>query len=289
MGDALMRRLRDLPRPFIVCVLTDRTGAETVATMRQAYYEGAEAYELNLPALGDLEDEGMKRIFNAVDRPVYTSCRRAAFMGVYGMTRDTLPDWDDEERMARQLASLKLGSAGIDIELDTFDPQPAPPPGTPEAEQFAVTSGQPAELTHDPAAVSRQKATIQAAHETGSEVILSCHTGRPQSTRSLIEIVETAVGRGADLVKVVSPCPTIEDLFGLLAAITRLHERVSKPFILVGAGENGSLSRTIGINLGAGWMLAQQTFQPGGFHPQPLVSHAREIRRLIPWRYTGGV
>ncbi|MCZ7570026.1 MAG: type I 3-dehydroquinate dehydratase [Ardenticatenaceae bacterium] len=280
-----MKQLTTLARPFIVCVLTDRTVDAAIATMRLALYEGADAYEVNLPALGAAGAQALRRLFSAVDRPIYTSCRRAGFMTVYGFERRELPAWSDEERMQQQLDALSLGSVAIDMEMDTFDPHPAPPLGTPDAEGCGRASGEPAELTRDPAALERQRAIIADAHAAGGEVILSCHTGRPQSRDGLMRIAGLAAERGADLVKIVSPCPRLEDLLALIEATARLAERLPLPFILVGAGENGTLSRTIGMALGSAWALGQQTLTPGGFHPQPLVAHLREIRRLVPWRY----
>lgn len=280
-----MKLLTSLARPFIVCVLTDRTVDAAIATMRLALYEGADAYEVNLPALGAADAQSLRRLFSAVDRPIYTSCRRADFMTVYGFERREVPTWSDEERMQRQLDALALGSVAIDMEMDTFDPRPAPPLSAAEAEAFGGSTGEPAELSHDPAALEQQRAIIADAHAAGGEVILSCHTGRPQSRDDLRRIAHLAAERGGDLVKIVSPCPRLEDLLALLEATARLKEHLAIPSILVGAGENGALSRTIGMTLGSAWALGQQTLTPGGFHPQPLVAHLREIRRLVPWRY----
>ena len=253
--------------------------------MRLAEIDGANAYEVNLPALGDYSDDDLKVIFGAAKHPVYTTCRRADFMAVYGIDPATLPHWDEESRMERQLAALTLGSVGIDMEMDTFDPHPAPAIGSPAFVSFAASIGSPAELTHDTSAIAKQQEIIERVHAAGGEVILSCHTGRPQSTTGLIEIAEIAAGRGANRVKVVSPCLNLEDLFALLAAISHLKAHLEIPVMLLGAGDYGALSRLIGANLGSGWMLAQQDYVPGGFHGQPLVSVSREIRRLIPWKY----
>lgn len=280
-----MKRLSALSRPFIVCVLTDRTVDETIATIRLALYEGADAYELNLPALKGVSLETIAPILTATDRPIYTSCRRADFMTVYGLSLRELPVWSEAVRMKRQLDALSLGSVAIDMEMDTFDPHPAPPLDSPEAAAFAQGRGEPAELTHDPAALARQREIIDAAHEAGAEVILSCHTGRPQSSDRLIALAKLALERGADLVKIVSPCPRLDDLLALFEATGQLKNLMPIPYTLLGSGETGSLSRTIGVTLGSGWALGQQALVPGGFHPQPLVAHLREILRLLPWRY----
>jgi 3-dehydroquinate dehydratase len=87
------------------------------------------------------------------------------------------------------------------------------------------------------------------------------------------------------LVKIVSPCASAADLFALLHATVALREALPIPFTLIGAGPAGQASRALGVHFGASWAIGQQTLTPGGFHPQPLVAHLRELRRLMPWRF----
>lgn len=281
-----VRFLSQLPRPFIVCVITDRTTAAAVTTMRLGALDGAHTFEINLPALALEPERNLAKTFAASPEPVYTTCRRRSFMKVYGIDEASLPDWTDDERMARQVAAIALGSSAIGIELDTFDPMPAPPLGTTEAERFAQTFGSPAELTNSAAAVARQKEGVAHAKEMGVKVLFSCQTGRPQTVESLINIAETAVSRGADLVKIVTPCRSWSDLFAVFEGTSRLASLLPVPFTLIGAGEAGQLSRSIGANFGSSWLIGQQTLTPGGFHSQPLASRLRETVHLLPWRAT---
>ena len=281
----MVKRLTELSRPFIVCNVTDRTPQAAVATMRLALLDGAGAFELNLPALAHATPEDLRAVFSAVDRPTYTSCRRAEFMTVYGIPPAELPAWTDDDRMRRQLEALRLGSVALDMELDTFDPHPAPPLGTDEAARFARAGSGPAEVTHQSTAIARQREVIEATHEAGGDVILSCHTGRPLPAADLVALGELAEGRGADLLKIVTPCLTLDDLLAVFAASAKLRARLSIPFTLIGAGEVGLLSRSLGVAFGSAWAIGQQTLTPNGFHAQPLVAQLREIFRLIPWRY----
>jgi len=277
-------RLAGLPRPFIVAVVTDRDPAAALATMRLARIEGAHAAELNLPLLADADPVALTAAMRGAGLVPYVTCRRRAFMAVYGVDPATLPEWPDDERMARQLAATDLGAAAIDIEMDTFDPRPAPPRGTPEALAFAATRGVPAEWSHDPTAIARQREIVAAAHAAGADVIVSCHTGRPCTTETLVAIATDAVDRGADLVKIVSPCPTRADLYALLEANTCCAQSLPAPVSIIGAGAAGDFSRLLGPHFGAAWAIAQLTFTPGGFHPQPLIAQVRETIRLVPWR-----
>jgi 3-dehydroquinate dehydratase len=276
--------LTTLPRPFIVAVATDRSVESTLATIRQAANQGAHAIELNLPAISDATDHELKQMLGESPIPVYTSCRRAPFMGVYGFRDGEVPVWADEERMERQLAALHFGSRAIDMEMDTFDPHPAPPIGSAEASPFASEPGEPAELTDDPVAIACQREIINEAHTAGAEVILSCHTARPQSVEQLLAIGKRAVERGGDLLKIVTPCRNAADLLALLQATVEMKQCLRIPFILVGGGQAGLISRSIGVNFGSSWIIAQVERTPDGFPDQPLVREVVEMSRLLPWR-----
>ncbi|MGD9712074.1 MAG: type I 3-dehydroquinate dehydratase [Thermomicrobiales bacterium] len=267
--------LTELPRPFIVAVATDRTVAGMLQTIERAVREGADAIELNLPAVADVLSEELEEMLAKASLPVYTTCRRRQFMTVYGFDAGDLPNWPDEERMERQLAALHFGSVAIDMELDTFDPCPPPPLGSPEAARFAAEPGAPAELTHDRDAVEKQRGVVSEAHTAGAQVLLSCHTGRPQTAGQLMAIGQEAADRGADLLKIVSPCRDAEDLAHLYGASRTLSASLPIPFVLVGSGTAGLESRTEGWRHGSSWIIAQVERVAGGFQDQPLVVEAK--------------
>lgn len=275
-------RLSCLPRPFLVNVVTDRTTNAAITTMRLAELDGAHAHELNLPLLPD----SIEVIADAVRMPVYTSCRRAPFFQVYGIDPETVPAWSDEERMNRQLDAVRAGAVAIDLEMDTFDPQPAPQGGSAGANALA-RPGVPAEFSEQPAALALQAEVIAAAHDLGAEVILSCHTGRVLGSEQIAFIAGVARSRGADLVKIVTPCHNRRDLYAVLEAIATLAAQLPIPFIVVGSGVAGLPSRSIGVQFGATYALGQQTLTVGGFHDQPLITQLRELARLLPWGMAG--
>ncbi len=145
--------------------------------------------------------------------------------------------------------------------------------------------GPPAEFSDDLRAVERQWAVIEAAHAAGGEVILSCHTGRPQTASALVKLIACAEERGADLVKIVTPCLALTDLLAVFEATVATRARTAMPFTIAGAGPVGQLSRSLAGQFGASWAIGQLGLTPGGFHPQPLLAHLRETMRLLPWRF----
>jgi 3-dehydroquinate dehydratase len=180
--------------------------------------------------------------------------------------------------MDRQLAAVTAGAVAIDMELDTFDPRPAPPLGTPDADRFAATAGEPAELSRDASAVARQRTVVASAHAAGAEVILSCHTGRPQTTAGLVAIVDEAVGRGADLVKIVTPCLDRADVLAVLEANARVVTPAGPPCSIIGAGDAGAISRFVGGAFGAAWLLGRPS---GGANPFPGHPPIADLEAII--------
>lgn len=254
-------RLSALKRPFIVCVLADRTVAATAATMARALYAGADAFELNLPLLADQPREAVRALVQRSARPIYTSCRRAGFMTIYG--RGAVPEWADEERMQRQLDLLCAGSAAVDIELDAFD----------------ADCG--AGISDDPNAVARQRAVAEAARTAGAEALFSCHASVALSAERVAAIAAEAVARGGDLFKLVAPARTTEDALALLAAAARLRREDAVPATIVGSGRPGRFTRLLAPVLGGGWALAQEDLFAGGFPEQPPVRETREALRIL--------
>ncbi|HLZ10384.1 MAG TPA: hypothetical protein VKT80_17480, partial [Chloroflexota bacterium] len=75
---------RDLPRPFVCCVLIDdQTPDGVIRTMKLAEYEGADAFDLELQALDpDVRSPAaLKPIFDVAIRPIFTVYRRYSMRG----------------------------------------------------------------------------------------------------------------------------------------------------------------------------------------------------------------
>lgn len=255
------RRLTTLERPFVVCVLTDTTVAAAAATLARALYAGADAFELNLPLLAGEDPGAVSALVQQCPRPIYTSCRRASFMTVYG--RGPVPDWDDDERMRRQLELLASGTVAVDLELDAF--------GTDRGDGVADSK----------ASVARQRAVADAAHAAGGEVLFSCHAHRALGPDEVVALAAEAEARGADLFKLVAAAPTTEDALELVAGAVRLRRQGALPTTIVASGRAGRFTRVVAPVLGAGWALCQEDIFAGGFAEQPPVGETRDVLRLL--------
>lgn len=277
-------RLRDLPRPFVVCVIYDDEISAALQTIRAAERDGAEAFELNLPRLGYPPAERLAPIFAATNRPIFTSCRRAPFTDVYGPCAHRPRAMPEEERIAVQLDALAVGAAGIDMELDTFDPHPAPLPDGPDIVDHARRPGPPAEITEDAGAVARQEAVIERVHAQRREVVMSCHAARILSADDAIWIARMMTARGADLVKIVGVSRGIDDVPDLLRANLALAAVTPGPFALMSVGREARIGRFLAPLFGSAWAFGQA--RRGAFDAMPLV---RELRAAFDAIRTGNV
>jgi 3-dehydroquinate dehydratase len=276
--------LSSLKRPFICTSLAETTVDETISAMKTAENAGAHAFEVHLPLL-DFPGEGeLSRIASATGRPVYATCRRGGFYELLGAERVT--ELDDEARVRELLDAVEAGVAGVDVELDTFDPTGGPEDYTSAAiAAYAADENTPlTEVTDDEEAVERQRSVIEAVHERRGEVILSAHTYRHLDGEDCVDIDRRMIERGADFGKVVGVDRSMDEALDTLAAHLRLNEADVLPYALMTIGTTSRITRPLSPMFGSAWVFAQPEFTPGGFHPWPLVESAREVLRRGDWR-----
>jgi hypothetical protein len=252
-----MVRLAQLPRPFVVGVVVERDPIAAARVTGAAFRTGADAVELNLASLraDALVDA---RLFARWRKPVYTSCRRAPFMSVYGAKFERLPVLSDEERMTRQLALLDCGSAGLDFEADTFAPNPD-------------------EWTDDRAAVRRQRVIAAAAHARGAAVIGSWHPPRKIALAEALRCARALRARGADFVKIVERVHTRAEALDSLSISLALQEKLDAPFVFLGLGVESTRFRPFMTAFGASYLLARPPVGENRLSAQPLVARARAL------------
>jgi hypothetical protein len=283
-------KLSEIPRPFLCCVLIDDGSPdELLRTIRLAEAAGAQAFELDLQVLAPelRTPEALAPIFEATARPVFTAYRR---VDTSAPEPEPLAP-GDEERISAQLELLSVGSAGFDMELDTFDPRPGPWPASDEGLRYSYDpASPPREVSTSPDADRRQRKVIAKAHAGGGEVILSAHALTRLPTEEAVRVAKLAHDRGADLVKIVRLCVSDEDVVETLASTVALRRELRIPFVMMGQGEYGRLTRLMAPLLGSCLVHCRQTYSTGSFLDQPLIATARaaleNVDTAIPARAT---
>ena len=177
------KKFTELPRPFIVGVVSETDPENCIKTIKMSEYDGAAAFDLYLHSLDKKyrNKEDLKAIISSTICPVLTLNYRWNFKGSIDIT--------DEERVREHMLALEAGSAGMDIEADLFDVVPGPLPWTKEAYDYSTNdNSRPRELSFDPKAVERQKKLIKEVRQAGGEVLLSAHTRVPLTAEKIVKI-----------------------------------------------------------------------------------------------------
>jgi hypothetical protein len=268
-------RFRDIPRPFVCCVLIDDfTPDGVIRTMKLAEYEGADAFDFEIQGLAPefRNSTALRPIFERANRPVFTVYRRYGYHtadvehGAVG----------EEERIQLQLDLIDLGSIGFDMELDTFDPRPDPRFDTDEGLRYSYDRrSPPREVSEEPRAVERQMRMIEEAHRRGGEVMASTHNVTRLTPEGALRIGRLAEERGADAVKIVQLCVDDDDVVESLASTVLLKRELSIPYIMMAGGEYGKLNRIMAPLLGSMLVFARHDYRPGSFLDQPPVRAMR--------------
>ena len=272
------KRFTELPRPFIVGVVSEPDPENCIKTIKMSEYDGAEAFDLYLHSLEKkyLNKQDLRTIFSSTNRPVLTLNYRWNFKGLIDIT--------DEERMRQHLLALEAGSAGIDMEADFFDEIPGPVPWTKEAHAYATSpDSTPREISYNPKAVERQIKVIKEVQTAGGEVLLSAHTRIPLTAEKIVKIAKDLELRGPNMIKIVAVCRNDEDALENFKACITLKKKLGVPFQVQGHGEHGKITRIVNPMLGAMLVFCHQTLKPGGFHDQPLIRAMKAVFDNMDW------
>jgi len=250
-------KLLQLKRPFVAGVVVEKTARAAERVAASAFRDGADAVELNLSPLQS--ETGLDRkFFTRLGHPVYTTCRRSGFLRIYGSRFARLPVATEEERMARQLAVVGAGAAGLDFEADTFAP-----------------SGD--EWTGDRSAVRRQRGVVDAAHRRGAVVICSWHPPRKLAWPEALRAARTLRDRGADFVKIVERVHSRAEAIDSVEISLRLADKLGAPFVFLALGPGAAEFRPYMTSFGAAYLLARPAIGSNRLAAQPLVARARAL------------
>jgi len=250
--------MKKIEIPFVVGVVVEKSLMEARNSIKLSYREGADAVELNLPNIDKVNDG----LFNAVPIPVYTSCRRAGFMAVYGERFAGMSPLSDVARMEKQLEAFAAGSAGLDIEADTFDPN---------FDQWSEKIQ----------TVERQREIADTVHDKAGTVIFSWHPPRKVTLSEACEKMQALEGRGADFVKVVERVADKDEAIETLRISLHLRERFNTPFIFLALGAAAVPFRPLMCSFGAAYLLARPSRGGNQIAEQPLISTAKSMIDLL--------
>lgn len=237
---------------FLTCSLRETSVEGDICCIKNAIYDGAEAFMIHLEKLPDenVNVNDLKRIYDyAGDRPVFSVNYRSRHK----------PGKSDAEIVNQQLLSLEAGANVIDVFADIFCP--------------SVN-----ELAMDPEAVKKQKDYIELLHSKGAKVIMSAHIYRFMDTEEVLVQAKEMESRGPDIVKIAMSVNSEEEMTQTYITMARLKQELKCHFFLVTMGQYGKTNRAIEGFLGSKIVLCAQEYNEN-LNPleQPLLKAMSKV------------
>jgi 3-dehydroquinate dehydratase type I len=245
-------------QPLLICVIADDTPAGCIASIRNAIYDGADGFMLDLAKLDD-KYHTVKDIREIVDyaqnKPVISFDYRYARVEVAK---------SDEELVNSQIIAAKAGVDMCDIMGDIFDPSPLM-------------------LTHKNEIIKKQKRLVDKIHSLGGEVLMSSHIWGMMKPEQTIEHARALKSRGADMIKIAMCAIAEDDLFETLRTTALMRRELDFPFLHVCMGQYGKIHRVISGMLGSSMLLCVQQYTNISHRDQPLLRATRDVLNNLDW------
>lgn len=236
-------------RPAVTVMIQSETAATAINTIRNAVYEGADAFGLQICRLAHEERKHLKEIYSSsAGRPFYITNYR------YGYNEDL----SDEECMQGLIEGLKLGGMLGDVMGDTFDKTPN-------------------ELTKNPNAVDKQRKLIEEIHNMGKEVLMSSHLYRYAEAEEVLEIAYEHQKRGADIAKIVTAANSEEEEAENIRITSLLKKELKIPFLFLSGGTHYKVHRLVSPMLGSCMSLCVQQYDELATKSQPPLRFVRFV------------
>ena len=243
-------------RPTLVCSIGADNAPEVIATMRNAVYDGADAFLLHMEKL-----KPEYRNKKALEEIISYSENKTVLTLDYRMDGKT-----DEESAAMLLESIDAGADCIDVFADMFD-----------ARDVVC-------YTNAPEAVKKQKELIAAAHEKGAQVLSSVHIFEFAEPEKVLDIALDLEARGADIVKVAAQVNSERQLVEGIRLTNMMRENLKVPFLHICMGQYGKAHRMIAPLFGSSMILCVQKYTEYSHKDKPLLRAAREVYNNIDYK-----
>lgn len=244
-------------RPLLTCVLSDETSEKCIATVRNAIYDGADAFLLDF---GKLDKQywtyaEIKRIVDYCEnKPMLTINYRSPLR----------PNLTEQEIVDSHLLAASAGVSMCDIQGDILDPSLL-------------------ELSSDPDIINQQKKLVEKIHSFDCEVLMSSHTWVPMAIEQTINHAKALEERGGDMVKIAMCANTEDELLETIQATILVRRELQLPFLHVCMGQYGKIHRAISPMLGSTMALCVQQYTDRSHKEQPLLRATKMVFDNLDW------
>ena len=215
-------------KPPLTVSISAPTPNELICRIRNALYDGADAFLFHLEKLNP--EFWNENSFGEI----FCQCGRKPIMVVCYPSSDNTKHLTDDELLDIELTAVRAGASCVDIRGDMFD------------------RGAARELTYLPNALEKQKKAVEAVHEMGAQVIMSCHVlSEYLDTETLLEMGKEIQSRGADIVKIVMNAFSEDQMIETFKSTYRMHKELEKPALHLICGKYSQTHRMLGATFGS--------------------------------------
>lgn len=177
---------------------------------------------------------------------------------------DKWGDSDDDKRQELLLTAADAGASVIDVMGDLYDPSPM-------------------EITHNQAAIDKQKNLIDKIHAKGADVVISSHMPCARTTEQVLEHMRELESRGPDIVKIVTGANTEEELTEAFKTTMTLKRELKTPFIHLCNGKFSRPHRFLGPALGVSVLFAVDRYEERYGMTQPTITAMKAVLENLHW------
>lgn len=215
-------------KPPLTVSISAPTPNEMIYRAKNALYNGADAFLFHLENLNP-EFWNEKNFGD-----IFEQCGTKPVMVVCYPSNANTRSLADDELFEIELDAIRAGASCVDIRGDMFD------------------RGAHRELSMKPDVIKKQNKVIEKVHETGAQVIMSCHVlSEYLDTETLIEMGKKIQSRGADIVKIVMNAFSEDQMVEAYTSTYRLHKELEKPVLHLLVGKYSQTHRMLGAALGS--------------------------------------
>lgn len=237
---------------YLTCSLRETSIQENINCIRNAIYDGADAFMLHLEKIPDEEItiENLKKLYDyAGDKPVISVNYRSRHK----------PNKSDEEIIEQQIISIKAGASCVDMFGDIFNPS---------VNEIAI----------DEETINKQKELIKKYHDLGAKVLISSHIYRYMTKDEIVSQMKLMEERGGDIAKIAMSVTSKKEAIEATKTTLDLNNEINIPFFHVCMGQYGKTHRALEGFLGSKIVLCVQEYNINS-NPmeQPLLRATRKV------------
>lgn len=257
--------------PILAGVIKEKTPDDAIAAIRNCEYKGATGIDLHLSCLDSQyqNEDSIKKIIDATRLPVLALNYNLSYDGSFY-------EAPEEERIALLLTAIDAGAAAADMQGYTFDLYSKNAFREEYASlDYSFIKGNPKEVVVDSETIAKQTELIEKIHSLGAEVLLSNHTGIPMTTEQVVDLALFVEQRKPDIIKIVTPADTEEQMLEAFRTMVALKNNVKTPVSYHCSGKYGRLTRIVNPVLGGKMCFCNEHYAHNSDFNQPLLDTAK--------------